>query len=83
MIYHLEALNLIPHLFAQKSKAFKSSWSCIWSCIVLIDAYNKQSSAKSLTLDSMQFERSFIGHKKSRGSRTVPWHAAAYNFDKN
>ena len=45
----------------------------MWSLLLLISLYKRQSSANSLTDDLTAFGRSFMWHRKSIGPSTVPW----------
>ena len=69
---HLDGLKLVSHLFADKSRLWRSFCTVIDSLSELIARHMAVSSAKSLNLDLTWSDRSFIYIRKSMVPRTEP-----------
>ena len=72
MTLHFDGLNLLSHFFSQLSSAFRSSCNCILSLVLQISLYNKLSSEKRQTSDSMWLGMSLMYVKNNKGPSTVP-----------
>jgi hypothetical protein len=71
MTLHFDGLNLMSHFFSQLSSAFRSSCNCILSLVLRISLYNKLSSAKRQTSDSVWLGMSLMYVKNNKGPGTV------------
>ena len=63
----------MPHSAAHFSRFFRSSWSAMWSWMVRITLYSRQSSANSRTHEETLSGRSLICTRNKIGPSTVPW----------
>jgi hypothetical protein len=62
----------VSHFFSQLSSAFRSSCNCILSLVLQISLYNKLTSAKRRTSDSVWLGMSLMYVKNNKGPSTVP-----------
>ena len=79
IIWHLPALNLMPHVSPHRSIAARSC-SATWSAMERMGRYMRQSSANNLTWEVTRLGKSLICIKNSRGPKTVPWGTPEITF---